>query len=59
MLPVVTLTINPALDLTVSVARVVSGPKLRCGPPRLDPGGGINVSRVLHRLGAPTVALYV
>jgi len=59
VVPIVTLTINPALDVTVSVEEVVSGPKLRCGPPRLDPGGGgINVSRVLHRLGVPTVALY-
>ena len=59
MVPIVTLTINPALDVTVPVDKVVSGPKLRCGPPRLDPGGGgINVSRVLHRLGVPTVALY-
>jgi 6-phosphofructokinase 2 len=59
MSPIVTLTVNPALDLTVSVDRVVSGPKLRCGTARLDPGGGgINVARVLHRLGTPTVALY-
>ena len=59
MFPIVTLTINPALDVTVPVDKVVSGPKLRCGAPRLDPGGGgINVSRVLHRLGVPTVALY-
>jgi 6-phosphofructokinase 2 len=56
---IVTLTVNPALDLTVAVDRVVSGPKLRCGTARLDPGGGgINVARVLHRLGVPTVALY-
>jgi 6-phosphofructokinase 2 len=56
---VVTLTVNPALDVTVAVDKVVSGPKLRCGPPRLDPGGGgINVSRVLHRLSVPTIALY-
>jgi 6-phosphofructokinase 2 len=59
MVPIVTLTINPALDVTVPVDKVVSGPKLRCGAPRLDPGGGgINVARVLHRLGVPTVALY-
>jgi 6-phosphofructokinase 2 len=59
MLPVVTLTVNPALDITAPVDKVVSGPKLRCGLPRLDPGGGgVNVSRVLHRLGVPTVALY-
>ncbi len=56
---VVTLTVNPALDLTVSVDRVVPGPKLRCGSPKVDPGGGgINTARVLHRLGVPTVALY-
>jgi 6-phosphofructokinase 2 len=56
---VVTLTVNPALDVTVTVERVISGPKLRCGKPRLDPGGGgINVARVLHRLGVPTIALY-
>jgi len=59
MPPIVTLTVNPALDLTASVDRVVSGRKLRCSKPRLDPGGGgINVARALHRLGTPTVALY-
>jgi 6-phosphofructokinase 2 len=59
MSPVLTLTVNPALDVMVPVDRVVSGVKLRCGKPRLDPGGGgINVSRALHRLGTPTVALY-
>jgi 6-phosphofructokinase 2 len=59
LLPIVTLTVNPALDVTVPVDKVESGPKLRCGPPRLDPGGGgINASRVLHRLGVPTIALY-
>jgi 6-phosphofructokinase 2 len=58
MRPVVTLTVNPALDLTVSVDRVVSGPKLRCGEPRLDPGGGgINVARVVRELGVDTEAM--
>jgi 6-phosphofructokinase 2 len=56
---VLTLTVNPAFDLMVAVGRVESGVKLRCGEPRLDPGGGgINVARVLHRLGTPTAALY-
>jgi len=56
---VVTLTVNPALDVTVPVDRVVSGRKLRCGTPQIEPGGGgINVARVLHRLGVPTIALY-
>jgi 6-phosphofructokinase 2 len=56
---IVTLTVNPALDLNVPVGRVIAGPKLRCGRPRVDPGGGgINTARVLHRLGVPTIALY-
>jgi 6-phosphofructokinase 2 len=56
---VVTLTPNAALDVWTTVPRLRSGTKLRCTTPRFDPGGGgINVSRVLHRLGAPTVALF-
>ena len=32
--------------------------KLRCSKPKVDPGGGgINVSRVVHRLGGETLAL--
>ncbi len=56
---VVTLTPNAALDVWTTVPRLRSGTKLRCTSPRFDPGGGgINVSRVLHRLGTRTVALF-
>lgn len=56
---IVTITVNPALDLSTSTARVVSEHKLRCGPTRLDPGGGgINVSRVVHRLGGESLAIF-
>jgi len=52
------LSLNPALDLTTSTAKVVHTSKLRCDPPRLDPGGGgINVARVVHTLGGEAVAL--
>jgi 6-phosphofructokinase 2 len=35
----------------------VPGPKLRCDAPRVDPGGGgINVSRLVQRLGGETTA---
>jgi 6-phosphofructokinase 2 len=57
---IVTLTMNPALDVSTDVDRVVPGEKLRCGPTVIDPGGGgVNVSRVVHRLGGVTEAVYL
>lgn len=56
--PLLTVTLNPALDLTTATATVSAGPKLRCAPPRTDPGGGgVNVSRVIARLGGQSRAL--
>lgn len=54
-----TLTVNPALDISTSTPRVVSEHKLRCGPSRIDPGGGgVNVARTIHRLGGDALAIY-
>lgn len=59
MQPILTLTVNPALDVSTSTDRVISGHKLRCGSSRLDPGGGgVNVARVVQRLGGQTLAVY-
>jgi 6-phosphofructokinase 2 len=56
---IVTLTINPAIDIFVNVARVEPTRKLRCSAPKRDPGGGgINVARVAHRLGSDVMAIY-
>jgi 6-phosphofructokinase 2 len=56
---IVTLTMNPALDITTSVDRVHPTDKLRCGGARYDPGGGgINVARVAHVLGASVAAVF-
>lgn len=56
---IVTLTMNPALDLSTSVDKVVSKHKLRCSGARFDPGGGgVNVARVIQRLGGQAGALY-
>ncbi|MGB3335385.1 MAG: 1-phosphofructokinase family hexose kinase [Mycobacterium sp.] len=56
---IVTLTMNPALDITTSIDRVRPTEKLRCQPARYDPGGGgINVARVAHVLGAPVFAVF-
>lgn len=56
--PIVTITFNPALDLSSRTEAVRPQHKLRCSTPTFDAGGGgINVSRVCHRLGAETVAV--
>ena len=53
----ITLTLNPALDLATTTDRVAPTHKLRCGPvQRFAGGGGINVARVLHRLGSEVQA---
>ena len=55
----ITFTPNPALDIATSVDQLVDAHKLRCDAPQVHPGGGgINVARVLHRLGADVLALY-
>jgi 6-phosphofructokinase 2 len=52
-----TLTPNPALDIATSTEQVLPTHKLRCGTVQRYPGGGgINVARVLHRLGADVEA---
>ena len=57
--PIVTLTMNPALDIATSTDRVVPTHKLRCAAPRYDPGGGgINVARAVHALGGDAVAIF-
>jgi 6-phosphofructokinase 2 len=59
MTAIVTLTMNPALDIATSTDRVVPAHKLRCAMPRYDPGGGgINVARAVHALGGDAVAIF-
>lgn len=56
---IATLTMNPAMDLSTSTARVAPTSKLRCSLPRYDPGGGgINAARVVATLGGEVVAVY-
>lgn len=56
---VLTLTMNPAIDLSTSAERVEPIRKLRCAEGRRDPGGGgINVARVIRRLGGEASALF-
>jgi 6-phosphofructokinase 2 len=56
---IATLTMNPAIDKSAVVERVVADRKLRCGPPTYEPGGGgINVSRAIRKLGGGSLVLY-
>ena len=58
MPPILTLTLNPAVDIACATAEVVPQHKLRTHGERMDPGGGgVNVARVLHELGADTMAV--
>jgi len=57
---IVTVTLNPAVDVATSIERVLDTRKLRCSAGRRDPGGGgINVARVVQRLGGDCLALYL
>ena len=59
MADVVTVTLNPAIDISSSVDQVVPIRKLRCKPERREAGGGgINVARVARRLGVDVAAIY-
>jgi 6-phosphofructokinase 2 len=55
---VLCLTMNPSVDLATETERVVPTEKLRCSETQHDAGGGgVNVARVLKRLGGQCTAL--
>jgi 6-phosphofructokinase 2 len=55
---IITLTLNPAVDLASVATTIAPTRKIRTRDERLDPGGGgINVARVIHALGGDTLAL--
>lgn len=54
---IITLTPNPAIDQTIWTERFTEATTTRYWRWELDPAGkGINVSRMVHRLGHPTMA---
>jgi len=56
---IVTLTVNPSVDASTSINQVVPDHKMRCREASYKPGGGgVNVSRAIHRLGGDTLALF-
>ncbi|HEY0329057.1 MAG TPA: 1-phosphofructokinase family hexose kinase [Rhodopseudomonas sp.] len=59
MAQIVTVTPSPAIDASTAVGKIAPFSKLRCAQLRRHPGGGgINVARVIQRLGADVRAVY-
>lgn len=60
MKPIVTVTLNPAIDEASEAETVHPTRKIRVTNQRYDPGGGgINVARVLTELGRPAHAVFL
>jgi 6-phosphofructokinase 2 len=60
MKKIITLTVNPAIDKSTSVAGIRPHSKLRCEPPVFEAGGGgINISRVIKELGGNSLCMYL
>jgi len=56
---ILTITLNPTVDKSTAVDNIKPEKKLRCTPPKYEPGGGgINVSRGLARFGIKSIALF-
>ena len=60
MSKIITVTFNPAIDKSTSVATLIPEKKLNCAVPVYEPGGGgINVARAIKKLGGEATAVYL
>jgi 6-phosphofructokinase 2 len=58
MKTILTVTINPAIDVSAFAQNIFPNHKLRCSEARHDPGGGgVNVSRAIKKLGGESIAV--
>lgn len=58
MSDILTITLNPALDMNTEAEKVIPDVKLRCTEPAVDPGGGgINVARAIKHMGGDASAI--
>ena len=56
---IITITFSPCIDKSTSVAALIPEKKLKCKPPKLEPGGGgINVARAIIKLGGEATAIF-
>jgi 6-phosphofructokinase 2 len=59
LIMIATLTLNPALDKSTEVDRLIPEKKIRCPQLSVEAGGGgINVSKAIHELGGKSIAIF-
>jgi len=59
MSKVITVTFNPCIDKSAVIKVLMADKKMYCSEPKFEPGGGgINVARVINRLGGEAVAVF-
>jgi len=57
---IVTITLNPCVDISSSIDALKPEKKLRCAPLVFEAGGGgINVARAIKKLGGEALAIYL
>jgi 6-phosphofructokinase 2 len=57
---IITVTVNPCIDKSSSIDKLLPEKKLRCTTPKFEPGGGgINVSRAIQKLGGRSTPVYL
>ena len=60
MSSIITITPNPCVDKSTTISGLQPDKKLRCSRPKFEAGGGgINVSRAIHKLKGFSTALYL
>ncbi|MEP7375719.1 MAG: hexose kinase [Chitinophagaceae bacterium] len=59
MSSIITITFSPCIDKSTTVSALIPEKKLKCTPPKLEPGGGgINVARAIKKLGGEATAIF-
>lgn len=60
MSSIITITLNPAIDKSTSIAVLAPDKKMKCTVPVFEPGGGgVNVARAIKKLGGHATAIYL
>lgn len=60
MARIITVTFNPVIDKSTTIPALIPEKKLRCTPPKFEPGGGgVNVARAIKKLGGEATAIYL